>query len=334
MTHICLIEDDPIMGEALTERLHLEGFGVEWQRTGRAGLQALTRQRTDLAIIDVNLPDFSGAVLYERLLGQGGARPPMLFITGYGTIEDAVRLLKLGAADYLTKPLDPVALIERLHVLAGTAGTRRETLAAEEPLGLSPAMRRIAGELERFARHPRTPVLIGGESGVGKEVVARRLHRLQCPDAPFVAVNCAALPESLVETELFGHEQGAFTGAERRRAGVFEQAGAGLLFLDEIGDMPLSFQACLLRVVQSRQLTRIGGCRTLEVPARVVCATHRDLARLVATGRFREDLYYRLRVLEIRIPPLRERPEDIAWLAERCVAEHGRRFPDERRQFL
>jgi DNA-binding NtrC family response regulator len=330
MIRVCLIEDDPIMGEALVQRLELENFAVLWHRTGRDGMSALAAGVADLAVIDVNLPDLSGADLFARLLDARVRIPPSLFITGYGTIEDAVRLLKLGAADYLTKPLDPTALIEKLRALAGVGGAGGE-VPGDEPLGISASMRQLAGELGRMARHAQTPLLIGGESGVGKEVVARHLHRLQCPHAPFVAVNCAALPETLIEAELFGHEKGAFTGADRRRAGVFEQAGNGILFLDEIGDMPLALQSRLLRVVQGRQLTRIGGSESVEVPARLVCATHQDLAALVREGRFREDLYYRVRVLEIRIPPLRERPEDILWLAERFVGAYGRRVPRERR---
>jgi two-component system, NtrC family, response regulator AtoC len=330
MSRVCLIEDDPIMGEALVQRLELEGFAVVWHRTGRDGMGALAAGRADLAVIDVNLPDLSGADLFARLLEERVCLPPSLFITGYGTIEDAVRLLKLGAADYLTKPLDPTALIEKLRTLAGSSGTHGDA-SGDDPLGVSPTMRHLAAELARMARHSETPVLICGESGVGKEVVARHLHRLQCPDAPFVAVNCAALPETLIEAELFGHEKGAFTGAERRRAGVFEQAGRGILFLDEIGDMPLALQSRLLRVVQGRRLTRIGGSEPVEVAARLVCATHRNLAALVREGRFREDLFYRVRVLEIEIPPLRERPEDILRLAERFVAAYGRRVPQERR---
>lgn len=330
MSRVCLIEDDPIMGEALVQRLELEGFAVTWHRTGRDGMRALAAGVDDLAVIDVNLPDLSGADLFARLLEERVRLPPSLFITGYGTIEDAVRLLKLGAAEYLTKPLDPTALIEKLQALAGAAGAHGG-ISGDDPLGVSPAMRHLAAELARIARHAETPVLICGESGVGKEVVARHLHRLQCPDAPFVAVNCAALPETLIEAELFGHEKGAFTGADRRRAGVFEQAGGGILFLDEIGDMPLALQSRLLRVVQGRQLNRIGGSEPVQVRARLVCATHQDLAALVREGRFREDLFYRVRVLEIRIPPLRERPEDILRLAERFVADYGRRVPQERR---
>jgi DNA-binding NtrC family response regulator len=327
---VCLIEDDPIMGEALVQRLSLEGFEVAWYRSGREGLKGLERPGTDLAVIDVNLPDVSGLALFETLTEGPGPVPPSVFITGYGTIEDAVRALKLGAADYLTKPFSPAALIDKLRGLAqGLVVGRRGS--GEETLGISPVMRRIEAGLQRIAQHGTTPVLIAGESGVGKEVVAQRLHQIKCPRAPFVAVNCAALPETLIEAELFGHERGAFTGAERRRSGVFEQAGEGMLFLDEIGDMPLALQSRLLRVVQTRSLMRIGGSEPVAVRARLVCATHRDLEALVRAGQFREDLYYRVKVLEIMIPPLRERPEDILWLAERFLAEHGRRFPQERR---
>ncbi len=329
-TRICLVEDDAIMGEALVQRLDIEGYEVDWRRTGRDGLAALTETAVDLALIDVNLPDITGVELFERLLAAVATPPPCLFITGYGTIEDAVRLLKLGAADYLTKPLSPATLIAKLRALAGAPG-RPCAAGHDERLGLSPAMQRVERELARIARHPETPVLIGGESGVGKEVVARRLHALQCPTAPFVAVNCAALPEGLIESELFGHEKGAFTGATVQRRGVFEQAGQGILFLDEIGDMPFGLQSRLLRVVQERRLTRLGSARAIEVPARLVCATHQDLESLVRTGRFREDLYYRVKVLELQIPPLRERPEDILWLTERFLTEHAQRFPDERR---
>jgi DNA-binding NtrC family response regulator len=329
MTRVCLIEDDPIMGEALHQRLNLEGFTVDWHSTGQAGMRALRRD-ADVAVIDVNLPDIPGTELFERLLAERIELPPCLFITGYGTIEDAVRMLKLGAADYLTKPLDPRALIDKLRALVGKTSFNT-TAGSETLLGVSPMMRRIAAELALMAQHTSTPLLISGESGVGKEVVARHLHRLQCPNAPFVAVNCAALPESLIEAELFGHERGAFTGAERRRAGVFEQAGSGVIFLDEIGDMPRPLQSRLLRVVQSRQLTRVGGSRPVDVHARLVCATHRDIAALTQLGQFREDLYYRVRVLEIHIPPLRDRPEDIPWLAERFIAHHAKLFPQERR---
>jgi DNA-binding NtrC family response regulator len=329
MTKLCLIEDDAIMGEALTQRLELEGFEVDWQRNGAAGLAVLLETGPALAVIDINLPDMSGIDLFERLLAASADPPRCLFITGYGTIDDAVRLLKLGAADYLTKPLNPAQLIARLRALTPA---RHRTCVDDPCLGLSPAMQRIEVELERAARHPESPVLIRGESGVGKEVVAQRLHQLQCPRAHFVAINCAALPEGIIESELFGHEKGAFTGATTQRQGVFERAGDGLLFLDEIGDMPMPLQPRLLRVIQQRRLIRLGGDREIEIAARLVFATHQDLEGLVRSGRFREDLYYRINVLEIVIPPLRERPEDILWLTERFIDDFGRRFPDEQRR--
>ncbi|WP_295430332.1 sigma 54-interacting transcriptional regulator [uncultured Thiodictyon sp.] len=269
---ICLVEDDPIMGEALAERLDLEGFQVRWHHTGLAALPDLTGGTIAIAVIDIRLPDCSGITLFERIGREAQRPPPCVFITGCGNIEDAVRLLKLGAADYLTKPLDPTALVDKLRILVretdqarsretagAAAGLALDAGALGAPLGISPAMRRVEEQLVRIASHPATPLLISGESGVGKELVAQRLHALQCPNDPLVAVNCAALPESLIEAELFGHEKGAYTGAERRRAGVFERAGTGILFLDEIGDMPLSLQSRLLRVLQSRSLTRIGA---------------------------------------------------------------------------
>ncbi len=328
MTKLCLIEDDPIMGEALSQRLELEGFAVDWQRSGSSGLAALLKGNPALAVIDINLPDISGIELFEQLLAVNTEPPRCLFITGYGTIDDAVRLLKLGAADYLTKPLNPAQLIARLRALTPT---RHRPDGDDQRLGLSPAMQRIEVELERAARHPESPVLIRGESGVGKEVVAQRLHQLQCPLAPLVAINCAALPEGMIESELFGHEKGSFTGATARREGAFERAGEGLLFLDEIGDMPISLQPRLLRVIQHRRLIRLGGDRELGIHARLVFATHQDLEALVRNGQFREDLYYRINVLEVLIPPLRERPEDILWLAERFIADFAHRFPNEQR---
>jgi DNA-binding NtrC family response regulator len=204
-------------------------------------------------------------------------------------------------------------------------------------LGISPALRRIEAQLPQLAARAHT-LLITGESGVGKEMVARAFHRLtpEGEGAPFVAVNCGAFPEGLLEAELFGHEKGAFTGASRSRKGVFEQAHGGTLFLDEIGDMPLSMQVKLLRVIQERRVTRLGGDRPIPVALRLVSATHRDLKKLVTQGLFREDLYYRLNVIQLPIPPLRQRREDILWLARRFLAEAapGKRFSEEAEQAL
>jgi len=327
---ICLIEDDPIMGESLKERLLLEGFDVDWCQSGTHALERLKQRDYDAVVSDIRLSDIPGDELFKRMVSDPDTRmPPTVFITGYGTVESAVELLKLGAVDYLTKPLDPRALVQKLRELCRE---RPPAANGREPLGLSPAMQRLAAKLPAIALHQETPVLIVGESGSGKEVIARRLHDLAGSDQPFVAVNCAAVPENLIEAELFGHEKGAFTGAGRSRKGLFEQADGGLLFLDEIGDMPLPMQAKLLRAIQERVITRVGADEPVSVRFRLVCATHQDLAQFVREGRFREDLYYRINVIQLLVPSLRERPEDILWLAERFVAKHAEAYPTERKR--
>jgi DNA-binding NtrC family response regulator len=316
---ICLIEDDPIMGEALVERLDLEGYHCDWFQRGRDALLPLQNKRYALAISDIRLPDISGEELFIVLRQSSQTLPPFLFITGHGAIDQAVRLLKLGAEDYLTKPLDVPKMLDKVRSLAARAPTPSDGIPQ---LGISSAIRRIEAMLPRLAANART-VLITGESGVGKEVVARALHTQADPAGkqPFVAVNCGAVSESLMEAELFGHVRGAFTGAVKEHKGCFEQADGGTLFLDEIGDMSLPMQVKLLRVIQERTIVRVGGEKPLQVDIRLVCATHRDLKRMVEDGRFREDLYYRIHVVQIDIPPLRERREDILWLADRFLAE-------------
>ena len=320
---VCLIEDDELMGEALCERFEMEGFEHDWHKCGKDALSALQRRHYDVAVSDIQLPDLSGEDLFLRLrLRQSKAdAPPFLFMTGYGAIDQAVRLLKLGAADYLSKPLDVDALVERIRELGGPPEPGD---SADIALGLSAGMRRIEKMLKRLAASDGT-VLITGESGVGKERVARRLHDLGQGSAtkPFVAVNCGAIPETLLEAELFGFEKGAFTGASKERHGVFEQAHGGTLFLDEVGDMPLPMQVKLLRAIQERTVTRVGGEGGIHVDVRLVCATHGDIRQLVEAGRFREDLYYRINVIHLRIPPLRERREDILWLARHFLDEQS-----------
>lgn len=324
---LCLVEDDPVMGESLRERLELEGYTVTWIERGRAALDLLRSREFDALICDVRLPDMHGDELFRTLEAcPGHAPPPTLFITGYGTIEHAVELLKLGAMDYVTKPLDLDAFMAKVRAICNR---RLPAAGGAERLGISPAMRRLAAQLPSLARHRETPVLIQGESGVGKEVVARSIHLAGGGRGPFLAINCAAIPEGLIELELFGAEKGAYTGAQQARAGVFERADGGMLLLDEIGDMPLELQGRLLRVIQEREVTRIGGARNIRVDVHLVCATHRDLRELVRRGRFREDLYYRINVLPLLVPPLRERPEDVLWLAEHFIGEHARQYPDE-----
>ena len=321
---ICLIEDDAIMGEALADRLDLEGFSCDWFKAGRAAILPISSKPYDVVVSDICLPDVDGEQLFTELIGSGIALPPFVFITGHGAIDSAVRLLRLGAEDYLTKPFDVEMLLDKLKSIC----ERRQPRIPQAPvLGISAAMRRIAEMLPRFASRTGS-VLLTGESGVGKEIVARALHRLRAPDekAPFIAVNCGALTETLIEAELFGHEKGAFTGALKTRKGFFEQANGGTLFLDEIGDMPLPMQVRLLRVIQERKIVRVGGDGEIPVEINLVCATHNDLLRMVEAGQFREDLYYRINVIHIAIPPLRERKEDILWLAQVFLdtqSDHG-----------
>ena len=319
---VCLIEDDIIMGESLCDRLTLEGFSFDWHRDGRSALRSIGRQSYAAIISDVRLPDVDGEELVRTLLARGVPLPPFLFITAYASVARAVEALKLGAADYITKPFDIEELIEKTRHLVAAQGATVTSAASGPVLGVSPGMRRIEELLPRLASHRET-VLITGESGVGKEQVARLLHGLQptLGKGPFVAVNCASVSETLLESELFGHERGAFTGAARFRRGVFEQAEGGTLFLDEIGDMSPSMQGKLLRAVQDRQITRVGGERAIAVDLRLICATNQELRGLVEQGRFREDLYYRINVIHLRVPPLRERQEDVLWLARRFLGE-------------
>lgn len=316
---ICLVEDDEIMGEALVERLDLEGYACDWCRTAGEAVATIGRGGHAAILSDIRLPDMSGEAMFERLLGSGMDLPPCLFITGYGAIDQAVRLLKLGAEDYLTKPLDIPLLLAKVRELTGRA---RPVGRVVGKLGISTAMRRIEAMLPRLAEHADT-VLITGESGVGKEWVARALHRQADPGGkrPFVAVNCGAIPEGLLESELFGHERGAFTGAIRSRPGVFEQANGGTLFLDEVGDMPLTMQVKLLRAIQERVVVRVGGEQPIPVVLKLICATHQDLKEMTRHGRFREDLYYRIQMMHLHVPPLRERKEDIPWLAGQLIAD-------------
>ena len=311
---ICLIEDDEIMGESLADRFGLEGLNCDWCRTGALALEALRGQTYAMVISDIRLPDLTGDQLFEQLLREQRRLPPFIFITGHGDIDTAVRLLKEGAHDYITKPFDLDVLVEKIQTLIAP-----DTAPGLGSLGQSPAMRQIEAMLQRLAASEAS-VLITGESGVGKERVAQALHQLTGANRPFIAVNCGALTETLLEAELFGYEKGAFTGAARTKKGVFEQADGGTLFLDEIGDMPMAMQVRLLRALQERCIVRVGGETPIPVNIRLICATHQTLQERVASGAFREDLYYRINVVELRIPPLRERTEDILPIARNLLA--------------
>lgn len=332
--HVCLIEDDPIMGESLCDRLELEGFSFDWCKTAAAASEKISSRNYAVVLSDIRLPDFSGEELFRRVCERERFVPPWIFITAYGSIDRAVALLKLGATDFVTKPFDLDELIGKLFAAGRGAWNHANRANSGHALGVSAQMEQIDAMLPRLAKEASS-ILITGESGVGKEVVAREIHARdeRTKDKPFVAVNCGAIPETLLEAELFGHERGAYTGAFKARRGVFEQAHGGTLFLDEIGEMPSSMQVKLLRALQERRIVPVGSENPIAVDLRLICATHRDLRKLVESSLFREDLFYRINIINIRVPPLRERPEDILGYAQQFLAEHSARRPDERKAF-
>jgi DNA-binding NtrC family response regulator len=318
---ILLVEDDPIMGESLVERLKLEHYPVEWVRDLDQARRALDAQLYPLVLSDICLPDGDG----ESLLGAmtqryGGCCPPVVFMTGYGSVAQAVRLVRDGAWDYIQKPFDIDLLMQRIHEWLPL-----DDVSPDAWFGVSPVSRALEQLIDRVSTLD-LPILLQGESGTGKELVAQHIHARMCNgrtakvSPPFVAINCAAISEGLLESELFGHEAGAFTGACKRHMGVFEQANGGILFLDEIGDLPVNVQAKLLRVLQDGQIRRVGSEKTIQVNVRLICATHKPLDKLVECGDFRQDLFFRVSGIPIYLPPLRERQQDIAWLAQRRVA--------------
>ncbi len=316
--NLALVEDDPIMGESLVQRLKLEGAKVNWWRTGADALLGLSKASPDAVICDIRLPDRSGAEVF-RAVTRDCRAPPFLFITGYGDIEQAVKLMRDGARDYLTKPFVMGEFLTRLEQVLGPGEPDGDPV-----LGVSAAMRDIERFLRRAAR-VSSNLLLTGETGVGKEVCARYLHALRDkPNGPFMAVNCAAIPADLMESELFGHEKGAFTGAHSRHLGYAERAGHGVLFLDEVSELAPRLQAKLLRVIEGRSFHRLGGEQAIPCRARLICATNADLSARVKDGRFREDLYYRINILSLHVPPLRERADDIDWLIDRFFAEFSR----------
>jgi DNA-binding NtrC family response regulator len=325
MPKIHLIEDDLIMGESLVVRFEIEGYEVKWSQTIAEARSVFAVTQFDAVVSDVRLPDGSGERLFELQKSNTSKIPPWLFITAFATVDQAVSMLQLGACDYVTKPFDITALVDKLNsaVCQDERVKPEPTLApADTSLGVSVAIRQLAAQAKRVASRAST-VLITGESGAGKEVLARYLHTLAHPGkgAPFIAVNCGAIPENLVEAALFGHERGAFTGADKVHRGYFEQASGGTLFLDEIADLALAMQVRLLRVLQDRQVQRLGAEKLIDVDLKLICATHADLKDRVRGGQFREDLFYRIHVMHMRVPPLRERPDDVLWLAQRFLQE-------------
>ncbi len=336
---ILVADDERSIRWVLAQALGAEGHEVVEASTGSEALALLGQADVDLAFLDIRMPELSGLDVVTRAR-ESGCPTTLVVMTAQATMANAVEAMKRGAYDYLTKPfdLDVVRLlVERAleaRRLSSDVDTlqrelRRRHAAGAELIGRSPAMQAIYKLVGRVAMNDAT-VLVQGESGTGKELIARAIH-LHSPrwQGPFIALNCSAIPRELLESELFGYERGAFTGAIERRAGKFEQAAGGTLFLDEVGDMPLELQAKLLRVLQEHEVTRVGGRETLRTDARIVAATNQDLGRAAKAGRFREDLFFRLNVVPIHVPPLRERVSDIPELIQYFVAKINRELSTE-----
>ncbi|WP_210643428.1 sigma-54 dependent transcriptional regulator [Pseudomonas sp. Tri1] len=314
---VLLVEDDRALREALADTLVLAGHDYAAVGSAEEALLAVGREPFSLVISDVNMPGMDG----HQLLGLLRARQPqlpVLLMTAHGAVERAVDAMRQGAADYLVKPFEPKALLD----LVARHAQGSPAIDGDGPVALEPASAQLLELAARVARSDST-VLISGESGTGKEVLARYIHQQsRRASEPFIAINCAAIPDNMLEATLFGHEKGSFTGAIAAQAGKFEQADGGTILLDEISEMPLGLQAKLLRVLQEREVERVGARKPISLDIRVVATTNRDLAGEVAAGRFREDLYYRLSVFPLAWRPLRERTADILPLAERLLAKH------------
>ena len=342
MAHLLLIDADPVLiqkqiRQAFPAPLH----SIEVVRTGTSGLGQIRTHRPDVILLELRLPDHSGLEVYRRIR-EMDARIPVIFVTADRTAGAAIEAMKDGAYDYLFRPVDSkhlrqvvgeaLEVVRRMQTPALLTEAQLDSVANDTILGSSPAMREVYKAVGRVAAQD-VPVLITGESGTGKELVARAIYQHGYrAESPFLALNCAAIPETLLESELFGHEKGAFTGADRRRIGKFEQCDGGILFLDEIGDMPMAVQAKVLRLLQEQSFERVGGNETVRTDVRVIAATHRDLKALAAQGKFRPDLYYRLGVFTIHLPALHERGDDLTLLARHYSRRYGRELGREVRE--
>ena len=325
MPTLLIVDDEPNVLYSLEKRLKSEDLEILTASTAKQGIETVKNRDPDAVLLDVRLPDMSGLDAFAEIR-KHDPRVPVVIITAHATTETAIEAMKRGAFDYLLKPLDLPTLRDvvskavHLSYLSRTPAVYGEEATGDAPadriVGLSAPMQEVYKSIGRVSRQ-NVNVLILGDSGTGKELVARAIYSHSGRSKkPFLAINCAAIPEPLLESELFGHERGAFTGADRRRIGKFEQASQGTIFLDEIGDMTLATQAKVLRLLQDGRFERVGGDETIETDVQIIAATNQDLEDLVAKGRFREDLYYRLKVYAIHLAPLRERMEDLSLLVE------------------
>ncbi|MFO1513820.1 MAG: sigma-54 dependent transcriptional regulator [Verrucomicrobiota bacterium] len=331
--HILLIEDDTSLAANLCDVLQEDGFKVTVCHRGDEGLRRANQDESDVVLTDLRLPGLGGLELVKQL-HEAQLRLPVVLMTAHGTIETAIEATKYGAYDYLQKPFEMPGLLGVLHRAVEAGRLMREPVTLPDApvesrtalVGTGRAMQDVCKEIGRIATKPVT-VLIRGETGTGKELIARAIYQYSLrAKAPFIAINCAAIPENLLESELFGHERGAFTGADQRRIGRFEQANKGTLFLDEIGDLPASTQVKLLRVLQQQTFQRVGGAEAISVDVRVLAATHRNLEAMIRDGKFREDLFHRLNVVGLQLPPLRERREDIPVLVQHFLRKYAGDF--------
>ncbi|PLR34816.1 two-component system response regulator GlrR [Chimaeribacter coloradensis] len=331
--NLLLVDDDPSLLKLLGMRLTSEGFSVTTAASGQEALRLLAREKIDLVISDLRMDEMDGLALFAEIQKHQPGMP-VIILTAHGSIPDAVAATQQGVFSFLTKPVDRDALYKAIdEALALTTASATDERWREAIVTRSPLMLRLL-EQARMVAQSDVSVLINGQSGTGKEVLAQAIHAAS-PRAnkPFIAINCGALPEQLLESELFGHAKGAFTGAVSQREGLFQAAEGGTLFLDEIGDMPLSLQVKLLRVLQERKVRPLGSNRDLDVNVRILSATHRDLPKVMAKGEFREDLFYRLNVVNLKLPALNERPEDIPLLANHLLREAALRHKPFVRSF-
>ena len=323
---VLVCDDEENIRKLLKRLLNLEGIDADCAENGLSAQRMIASERYDAIVADLRMPGLDGLGLLRWIRAEG-FRVPVMMISAHGDINDAVTALKEGADDYLVKPFDPDELLIKLKGLVKAQNLMNAAEGEKKSsgfLGASSSVEQIRRIIERIAPSSAT-VLITGESGTGKEVVAREIHRLSSvKEGPFIAINIGGVPENLLESELFGYEKGAFTGALQRKTGLFELASGGTLFLDEIGDMPFSLQVKILRVLQEKKITRLGGTNPMPINARIIAATNKDLESMVREGRFREDLFYRLNVVRIHIPPLRERPADIPVLAAYIITKYSK----------